>query len=162
MTTPRPGDCPKNTVDGRVSALHSAGMSQGGIARELGISRWQVRKAGERLGLEWNTTTTATAVQAAAEHARRDRDRLAQRYLDLSHDLLDKVEEYAADINPSHAWESLRSAATATDKLVALQALSARYPANDDDDGMQAAMQKFDEFIQASRVSAGLDKPGDH
>lgn len=162
MTTPRPGDCPKNAVDGRVSALHSAGMSQGGIAREMGVSRWQVRKAGERLGLEWNTTATAKAVQAAAEQARRDRDRLAQRYLDLSHDLLDKVEEYAADFNPDHMWQALRSSATATDKLVALQALSARYPANDDDDGMQAAMRKFDEFVQASRASAGLDRPGDH
>lgn len=161
MTT-RPGDHPKRAVDARVSALYSAGMSQGGIAKELGISRWQVRKAGERLGLEWNTTTTAVAVQAAAEQARRDRDRLAARYLDLSHDFLDQVEEYTADINPSHAWESLKSAATATDKLVALQALSARYPANDDDDGMQAAMQKFDEFVAASRASAGLDRPGDH
>ena len=161
MTT-RPGDPLKSGLDSRVSALHAAGMSQGGIARELAVSRWQVRRAGERLGLEWDTTTTAKAVQAAAEQARRDRDRLAQRYLDLSHDLLDKVEEYAADINPTHAWESLKSAATATDKLVALQALSARYPANDDDDGMQAAMQKFDEFVQASRASAGLDRPGDH
>ena len=161
MTT-RPGDHLKSGLDSRVSALHSAGMSQGGIARELAVSRWQVRKAGERLGLEWDTTITEVAVRASAEHARRDRDRLAQRYLDLSHDLLDKVEEYAADFNPEHMWQALRSSATATDKLVALQALTARYPANDDDDDMQAAMQKFDEFVQASRASAGLDRPGDH
>lgn len=159
MTT-RPGDHPKNAVDDRVRALHSAGMSQGGIAREMGVSRWQVRCAGERLGLEWNTTTTATAVQAAAEHARRDRDQLAQRYLDLSHDLLDKVEESAADINPTHAWESLRSAATATDKLIGLHALSARHPVDTDGLDMRESAAKLDAFMAGT--IAAIKATSDH
>lgn len=145
--TPRRGEHLKSGLDSRVRALHAAGMSQGGIARELAVSRWQVRKAGERLGLSWNTTITEVAVAAAAEHARRDRDRLAQRYLDLSHDLLDKVEEYTADINPDHMWQALKSSATATDKLVALHALTARYPADAAGESMQQAHDNLDAFM---------------
>lgn len=146
MTT-RPGDHLKSGLDSRVRALHAAGMSQGGIARELAVSRWQVRKSGERLGLSWDTTITEVAVRASAEHARRDRDRLAERYLDLSHDFLDKVEEYTADTNPSHAWEALKSAATATDKLVALHALTARYPVDTAGESMQQAHDNLDAFM---------------
>lgn len=146
MTTRRPGGREK-AIDEQVAYLFADGHSQGSIARHMGVSRWQVRKSGERLGLEWNTTATATAVQAAAEQARRDRDRLAQRYLDLSHDLLDRVEEYSADINPSHAWESLKSAATATDKLVALHALSARHPVDTDGLDMRESAAKLDAFM---------------
>lgn len=145
--TPRPGGQLKRAVDDRVSALHSAGISQGGIAKELGVSRWQVRKAGERLGLSWDTTITEVAVRASAEHARRDRDRLAQRYLDLSHDFLDQVEEYTADINPSHAWEALKSAATSTDKLTALHALSARHPVDQDGLDMRESAANLDAFM---------------
>lgn len=145
--TPQPGDHLKSGLDSRVKALHTAGMSQGGIARELAVSRWQIRKSGERLGLSWNTAITEVAVAAAAEHARRDRDRLAQRYLDLSHDFLDKVEEYAADINPDHMWQALKSSATATDKLVALHALTARYPADTAGESMQQAHDNLDAFM---------------
>lgn len=158
--TSLPGDHLKSGLDDRVRALHAAGTSQGGIARELAVSRWQVRKAGERLGLSWDTSITEVAVAAAAEHARRDRDRLAQRYLDLSHDLLDKVEEYSADFNPDHMWQVLKSSATATDKLVALHALTARYPVDTAGESMQQAHDNLDAFMAGT--IAAIKATSDH
>ncbi|WP_290218453.1 hypothetical protein [Corynebacterium atrinae] len=66
MKKPKPAD---------VKRLHAAGCGRNETARRLGVSRRQVDRVADKLGLEWNTNMTEEAVTArrkAAENERRD------------------------------------------------------------------------------------------
>lgn len=123
-----------DALDARVKTAHGAGLTQGETARELGVSRWTVRKASERMALEWpHAARTEAATKAAKAKASRDRFALLQRWTDLSHDLLDHAER-ATDAEG--LWAYVRPAAVATDKAAHLAALALREP---DSDGLEEA-----------------------
>lgn len=126
MASPRRDDKNNAQFDATVEQLHVLGLSQHRIAKELGVSRWQVRKAGDRLGLAWDDTSTADAVRASAAQARRDRVSLLLRWQDMAHHQLDAAET-------SHALDEQQRAVVmagiSTDKAVALAKLATVEPA---------------------------------
>lgn len=128
-------DDKKDRLDAAVTISHNLGMSQNETARELRVSRWQVRKASERLGIEWGDDRSHEAVKAAAAKARRDRVNLIVRWQDMANDQLDAAEnESAADVR----YQSVVMAGIATDKAINLAKLATVEP---DDDGMSEGMR---------------------
>lgn len=123
----RPGAAEK--IDADVKNLHSQGTSQAGIARRLGVTRWQVRKSAERQGLEWNTNGIAEAIKTASVHARRERVDLMARFVDIAHDELDRAEETDDFVERRNCIET---ASTAASKVCQLAKI-ARVDAEDQD-----------------------------
>lgn len=141
----------KNTlIHDAVGQLHALGLSQHKIAQQLGVSRWQVRKAGERLGLEWNDTTTAEAVKASAAQARRDRVALMVRWQDMAHHQLN-----AAETSPDleEQQRAVVMAGISTDKTVALAKLAAVEPM--EDDGTAEAGRTLQMLMDTVKKSVG-------
>lgn len=124
---PRPGAAEK--IDADVKHLHSQGTSQAGIARRLGVTRWQVRKSAERQGLEWSTDGIADAIKTASVHARRERVDLMARFVDIAHDELDRAEVTDDFVERRNCIET---AATAASKVCQLAKI-ARVDVEDQD-----------------------------
>ncbi|HCG3140752.1 TPA: hypothetical protein NJT62_002237 [Corynebacterium striatum] len=76
-----------------------------------------MRKSAERLGLTWDTTRTAKAVEAAAHYAKAERVQLMQRWTDIANDELDRAESEPDFMQRRNAIES---AATATANVARL------------------------------------------
>lgn len=145
-TPPRRSD--KTALDAAVKHCHEQGMSQNGTARELSVSRWQVRVASQRLGITWTDNRSAAAVRAAAAHARNDRVELLERWQSVAHDQLDSAELYGT---LDDQQRSIVMAGIATDKAVALAKLAAIEPS---DYGPHEASSKLAELMQSVREAA--------
>lgn len=79
-------------LEAQVEQLHAAGYSQGNIADTLGVTRYAVRRAADRLGLEWNIEFTAKATAERVKRLQSARIDLAQRFIDVAHEELDQAE----------------------------------------------------------------------
>lgn len=146
-----PGRGDKST-DEAIRTCHSAGMSQQRTADSLSISRWQVRKASERMDLAWDTGATAEAAEAAAKHARIDRVGLLTRWQEVAHHQLDEFEgAELPDLKRNH----LVMAGIATDKAIALARLSITEP---DESGMNEVAASFKLLGETIRQSVQAEQ----
>lgn len=147
MTARSTAQAQTEKLDAKVAKLHAAGLSQGAITRELGVSRWTVRKSAERLGLTWDTTRTAKAVEAAARFAKAERVELMQRWNDLANDELDRAENETDFMERRNAIES---AATATANVARLARVTRedKQEAAEDDESLDE-INKFLDMLGA-------------
>lgn len=130
----------------------NAGMGRNALARALGITRYRVSKIAQQHGLEFNSDHTAEATAARAEHARRDRIELEERWQAFAHHCLDQAE--AAD-SPDDVWTWTRTGAVSTDKAVALATLDAK---RDDPDDRHLEAAKAALQIQLQLMMTSADK----
>ncbi|MFR9829450.1 hypothetical protein ACL1G3_00265 [Corynebacterium striatum] len=141
MTARKAAQANTEKLDAKVAKLHAAGNSQGAIAEELGVSRWAVRKSAERLGLTWDTTRTAKAVEAAAHYAKAERVQLMQRWTDIANDELDRAE---AEPDFMQRRNSIEAAATATANVARLARVTREDHQDEDDDPIDEINKMLD------------------
>ncbi|ATZ08632.1 hypothetical protein B7O34_13825 [Corynebacterium striatum] len=105
------------------------------------MSRWAVRKSAERLGLTWDTSRTAKAVEAAAHYAKVERVQLMQRWTDIANDELDRAE---AEPDFMQRRNSIEAAATATANVARLARVTREDHQDEDEDPIDEINKMLD------------------
>lgn len=79
--------------DNKLRKLHAEGVSQGKMAKELGVSRTTVATWSRRLGLSYDTTAVVAANKAAGVNLAEGRIRLAEKMLAAAEGMLDRIDD---------------------------------------------------------------------
>lgn len=88
---PNPNPVTPDEVD-RIKALHAAGKSCNGIARELGRAPSTVATHARALGLSWDAGRTAAATEAKVASNRDRRAKLISRLYDRADKIMDRLD----------------------------------------------------------------------
>ena len=101
-----------------VARLARAGMGRNAIARALRVAHGTVTTAAALTGIEFDRSATAAATKARAEDLKARRQRLSEKFLELSEQISDATDPTAEDARDMR--ERLTAAAIAADKHVRL------------------------------------------
>lgn len=122
-----------STTINAVRQLYDAGRGRNEIAKELGISAYQVDKACKALGIEWGDKAPRLAVQVRSRRAAEQRATIAQKLRDVAERELTTVLE-SPGMEPVEARAHMTTAAIAVQRELEMVASIAEHGAHNEHD----------------------------
>ena len=123
-----------------VRELYDQGRGRNAIAKELGVTTYQVDRACQELGITWEGSVPAMAVRVRSQRAANERAGVADKFRQLAHRELDKAlnaEEPDADVR-----HHVTSAAIAAQRDLEITAHVAEHGEHSDRTPQQRAQDK--------------------